>query len=293
MGEARDTSAEFGGPHFRGVAAGLPVFADIMTTSQMAEHQRRGSIVLLPLGCFEMHGVQASMSTDTWLAEAACRVLAEAWEDVLIYPPVHYCYPGASGPWAGSVSVSPLETIQYVIGVVRAIIKNGFKRVVLVSLHGPNGFLLQVALRTLFEETGDLPVHFSPDYGEFCRRVESVFGQPHAEAAMLLASLYMVGRHGEFDPSVGGTEVVPGPAYPFESAGRLRQCGVSFPYYFVEPNNHVGYYPGLKLDDAPKLAEIYREVILEKGRDLPVAYAQFQAEMQEAMASAPWDVDRA
>ena len=264
------------------------VFADVMNTVEIEAHRRKGGIVLLPLGCFEMHSVHMGMSTDTFLVEAACRVLADQWE-AIIYPPIHYCYPGASTPWAGTVSISPRDTLDYCISVVQAILDNGFEKVVLVSLHGPNDPMIQMALRSIFEETGDIPILYAPDYNEFCRRVEVEYGQPHGEAAMLLASMYMCGRHGEFDPSATAKEKLEGPKYPFPSAWDLRKHGATMPYYFVKPNNHVGRYPGLTLDDAPRLAELYTEVILESARGLPEAYDKFQKEMWKAMEKEPWN----
>ncbi|MFW6155042.1 MAG: creatininase family protein [Planctomycetota bacterium] len=264
------------------------IFADVMTSVDLAAHRKRDGIVLLPLGCFEMHCVHMGMSCDTFLVDAACRVLAGAW-DAVIYPPIHYTYPGASTPWPGTVSITPRETLDYVVAVVRAIHDNGFDKVVLVSLHGPSNAMISLALREVFEVDGDMPILFSPDYGEFCRRVEAEFGAPHGEAAALLASMYMVGRHGEFDPSAKTSEKLEGPAYPFAEAGDLRRCGVTFPYYFVKPNNHVGRYPGLTVDDAPRLAEIYTEVILEKAKGVPALYDRFIKKMNDAIDKEPWE----
>lgn len=264
------------------------IFADVMNTLELDAHRKADGIVLLPLGCFEMHCVHMGMSTDTFLVEGACRVLAEQWGAV-IYPPIHYTYPGASTPWTGTVSISPRDTLDYVVSVVDAIIENGFEKVVLVSLHGPSNAMISMALREIFEDSGDIPILYAPNYGEFCRRVEQQYGQPHGEAAMLLASMYLCGRHGEFDPAAPKGEVLEGPKYPFASAWNLRQHGVNLPYYFVEPNNHVGRYPGLTLEDAPKLAELYTEVILETARGLPEAYDTYQKDMWKAMDRGPWD----
>ena len=264
------------------------LFADVTNTVELGAHRRADGIVLLPLGCFEMHSVHMGMSTDTFLAEAACRVLADEWGAV-IYPPIHYCYPGASTPWAGTVSILPRDTLNYVVSVVQAILDNGFQKVVLVSLHSPNNPLIHLALRTIFEETGEIPILYAPDYDEICRRIETEYGQPHGEAAMLLASMYMCGRHGEFDPSATKAQKLEGPSYPFPSASALRRHGVAIPYYFVKPNNHVGRYPGPTLDDAPRLAESYTEVILETARGLPEAYDRYQKDMWKAMKDAPWD----
>jgi len=263
-------------------------FADTMTSGQMAAHRRKNGIVLLPLGCFEMHGVHVGMSCDSFIAEAACRIVAPEW-DAVILPTIHYTFPGATGPWPGSVAVSPEETFQYARAVVMALLKNGFKRVVLVNLHGPNGFVLQMVLRSIFEETGETPIVFAPRYGEFCRRVQEEFGQPHGEAACYLASLYICGRQGESDPSASEQQKLEGPGWPFPGFGDLRRHGASAALYFTEPNHHVGRYPGLTLDDAPRLAEIWADVTLESARGLPEDYERFQADMQRALQDAPWD----
>jgi hypothetical protein len=267
---------------------GRKVFADTMTSGEMAAHRRRNGIVLLPLGCFEMHGVHVGMSCDSFIAEAICRYVAEDW-DAVILPTIHYTFPGGTGPWPGSVAVRPEETYAYVLAVVKAILRNGFKRVVLVNLHGPSGFVLQMVLRQLFEETSELPILFAPRYGEFCRRVEEEFGHPHGEAACYLASLYTCGRHGEFDPSAAEDELQEGPGHPFESYGALRRHSAAAAFYFTEPRNHVGRYPGLKLEDAPRLAEMWREVTMESAKGLPEDYERFQQDMLEAVKGSPWD----
>jgi len=128
---------------------GRKIFADTMNTVEMAEHRRRNGIVLLPFGCFEMHGLHAGMACDSFQAEAICRVLAEAW-DAVIFPTTHYMYPGATSRWPGSVGVLPRESMDYVIAVVKAILRNGFKRVVLVNVHGPSNMIITLALRTVF-----------------------------------------------------------------------------------------------------------------------------------------------
>jgi len=271
--------------------AGRPrkVFADAMTSAEMADHRRRNGIVLLPIGCFEMHGMQCNMSCDSFIAEATCRILADEW-DAVIMPTIHYTDPGATAPWPGSVGVLPLEGLHYVTAVVRAILANGFRRVVIVSLHGPNAGMISMAIQTIFRATGELPILYQEKYAEFCRRVEEEFGRPHGEAACLLASMYICGRHGEFDPSATEDETLEGPKYPFRSrsAWNLRTHGTTFPYHFVEPNNHVGRYPGMTLDDAPRMAEIWREVVLQTARGLPEDYAKFQKDMWQAMRDKPW-----
>jgi hypothetical protein len=269
-------------------AAPRKVVADTMTSPQMAAHRRRNGILLLPIGCFEMHDMHVGLSCDTFTVEATCRILAQEW-DAVVLPPIHYTYPGATARWPGSVRIMPREALDYVIAVIKGIFRNGFKRLVLVSVHGPNTPMIEVAMRQVFEETGDLPILFMLDEGPFRRQVEEEFGHPHGEAAYYLAALHICGRHGEFDPAISQGEMQPRHVPAFESLGKLWRRGVSGPYVFASRWGHVGRYPGLKLTDAPRLAEIFREHLLEQARGLPEEYEECQQEIWQALKDAPWD----
>ena len=262
--------------------------ADTMTTVEMAAHRRRNGILLLPVGCFEMHDAHVGMSCDTFTVQAVCRILAEEWEAVVL-PPVHYTYPGATARWPGSCRILPRQPLDYVVAVVEGIMRNGFKRLVLVNVHGPNDPMLQVVVRQVFEETGGIPLVYNPDESEFRRQVEQEFGHPHGEAACYLAALYICGRHGEFDPYVTQKDMHPRRVPAFESMGKLGRRGMSGAYVFTTPWDHVGWYPGLKLEDAPRLAELLRESIVKQARGAPKEYETLQEDVRRALEAAPWD----
>lgn len=264
------------------------LLADTMTSAEMAAHRRRDGILLLPVGCFEMHDMHVGMSCDTFWAEATCRVLAEEWGAVVL-PPVHYTYPGATSRWPGTVAVRPGEVLDYITAVVKAVLRNGFKKLVVVNVHGPSHEIIEMALRQVFEETGEAPIKFTPDESAFRRQVEEEFGHPHGEAAFYLAALYICGRHGEFDPAVSEQDAHPRDVPAFESMGKLWRQGVAGPYVFVTPWSHVGRYPGLTLDDAPRLADLMRRELRKQARGLPENYERFQRDMRQALDDAPWD----
>ena len=259
-----------------------------MTTLEMLELRRRNGIILLPVGCVEMHDAHVGLACDSFLAEAACRILAEVW-DAVVMPTVHYTYPGATARWPGTVSVRPIDAMSYMMAVVKAIVRNGFKRIFVVSLHGPNSPMIQLALRNVFEDTGALPALLEPAYNETCARIREEYGRPHDEAALYLASLYICGRHGEFDPACSEADAQPRRLPAIDSMKALKGTGVSMPYHFVSPYDHVGRLPGLTLDDAPRIAQMYRDEILKKVGDRPANYQRYQEEMWAKLQDAPWD----
>jgi len=262
------------------------ILADTLTTVEMAEHRRKNGIILLPVGCHEMHGTQIGCGCDTFEADAACRVLAEEW-DAVVLPPISYTFGGATAPWPGSVSLTPFETMDYVAAVLRAILRTGFKRVVLVSIHGPSSEYLAMTLRQVFEETGELPIQFFPRWEEFSRLVKEEYGDPHPCTSSVLAALYIMGRHGDFDPACIEEEVPR--TRPLESLTALSRHRVHAPYRFLRPEDHVGRCPGLTLDDAPRLAELFRQAILTNAAGLPEDYARYQEDMARVLAAPPWD----
>ena len=263
------------------------IMADTMTSGELAAHRARNGIVLLPIGCFEMHGVHVGMSCDTFIAEAACRILAEGLGAV-VFPPIHYTFPGATGPWPGTVSLTPEEAAAYIKAVTKAILRNGFKRVALVNVHGPGAWYIQFVLRQIFEETGELPILLRPGWGDFHKWVREEFEYSHGEAAAYLAALHIFGRHGEFDPATTEDQMLRG-GPPFGSYSDLAQHGVLMPYRYVRPEQHVSRYPGLTLEDAERCAKVLRESILKAAEGLPEDYERFQADMKAALAEAPWD----
>ena len=176
--------------------------------------------------------------------------------------------------------------MSYVIAVVKGILRNGFHRVILVSIHGPNTLVLPLALRTIFEETGETPILLSPDYGEFYRRVGKEWPGLRGGAVAYLAVLHICGRGGEFDPAVRPGDVAR--TFPYESFSELRKHGVSMPYLFERPEDHVGSEPGLTAADGPRLAEIFRDVLREQVKGLPEHYEAFQEYTRKLIEDAPW-----
>ncbi len=74
-----------------------------------------------------------------------------------------------------------------------------------------------------------------------------------------------------------------------ESMTSLAGTGVTMPYHFVSLYDHVGKLAGLKLADAPRIAELYREEVLKKAGDLPANFLRYQEEMWSRLKEASWD----
>ena len=107
-------------------------------------------IVLLPLGSFEQHGPHLPLTTDTDIVTAVARgVEALRPEKVLCLPTL---WPGLSTLhlfFPGTMNVSQMPYIQFVIELCRSVVSLGAKKIFLLNGHGGNDVPVRAALREL------------------------------------------------------------------------------------------------------------------------------------------------
>jgi creatinine amidohydrolase len=136
------------------------------------------AILAVPVGSTEQHGPHLPLSTDTDVAVALCRRLADARDDVLIAPPVAYGSSGEHAGFAGTLSIGQ-EALELLLVELARSAGDTFTRVLLVSAHGGNHEPVTRAVARLRGESRDVQVHM-PRWD----------GEPHAgrtETGMILA----------------------------------------------------------------------------------------------------------
>ena len=136
--------------------------------------------VLVPVGSTEQHGPHLPLDTDTVIAAAVCRRLAERLEPaaVLIAPPVAVGASGEHQSFAGTVSIGTEVLRLVVVELVRSL-RTWAERVVLVNGHGGNVAALDGAVGQLRFEGHD--VRWLP-----CAVTGLDLHAGHAETSMLL-----------------------------------------------------------------------------------------------------------
>ena len=269
-------------------AAAVP-FADVrmelMSSRQVQQYQRRKDLVILPVGCFEMHGPLVPLGCDTFLDWAMGLLLARQWK-CLCLPPIYYTFPGASGPWPGTVDVSNRVTIDYIQAVVLSLLKNGFRRVVIVGSHGPLGAMAQCVIRDIFQSTGQAVLHVQP-YSIILRKMEEA-GVPFGEPGVVLGAMKLLGLDGAFDPA---SDVDRPLEFPLPSIGDLRKCQAQMPWIFSKDYQHTGINSKLKAEHAGQIAAAMGQAA-EAMKDLPRHFAKYQKEMAQLYKSKPWSQEK-
>jgi len=264
---------------------------DLMSSKEVARYLKKKDTVLLPVGCFEMHGPLVPLACDALMDWAGALLLGEKWK-ILVMPPVYYTFPGASGPWPGTVDISPEITVAYVKEIVKALLKNGFGKVVLCSSHGPAGFMLQTVIRSVLQETGRVVMHIVPmNFLMPADLVEKEFGAPLTEDLYLLGMMKVLGLHGVFNPEAPVSRPC---EFPSKSIRKLAQFGNSnvVPWLFLKDYQHTGIRKGLTLDDADRAVAIV-ERALERLGDLPELLDEYQKEIEAFLKEKPWKKDGA
>lgn len=113
------------------------------TATSLDEDQRDSSVALLPVGSFEQHGAHLPLTTDTIVASAIAKEVADRYE-LLLLPPVTISCSHEHVGWAGTVSISAATLIAVVTDVAESLRQSGIDRLVLVNGHGGNYVLSNV-----------------------------------------------------------------------------------------------------------------------------------------------------
>ena len=114
---------------------------ELMSSRDVQKYLKKNDLVILPVGCFEMHGPDIPLGCDTFIDWSMALLLAREWK-CIVPPPVYYTFPGASGPWPGTMDIPVHTAGEYVKAIIHVLLKRGFKRIVLCASHGPLEFIL-------------------------------------------------------------------------------------------------------------------------------------------------------
>ncbi|MCS7180775.1 MAG: creatininase family protein [bacterium] len=257
---------------------------ELLSSEKIKEYLKKKDLVILPTGSVEMHGPDIPVGCDIFITWATSILFAEKWQ-CLVAPPIIYTYPGASDFWSGTIDVSVEITFNYIKEVTKGFLKNGFNKVIIMVFHGPLIPIVQMVVREIFRETGKIVLSFTPNIMPDEKMVQKL-GYKEGEDIWILASLkilglplYKIRKYPEEKPI----------SYPFETQGKLRKYGCSFPLIFSRNYQHTGLRNCVKEEDIDKVIEVMREVVNEMP-DLPEIYEKYIKQMEKLIKrERPWE----
>jgi creatinine amidohydrolase len=124
-----------------------------LTNPEVEAYLKRNDVIFVPVGTSESFGTMPNDMEYTMAEAYALKMAEEA--DGLILPHVIYFYPGVTVTGVGSVYVPEDLGEAYLKAIAHSLLRQGFRRQIYLSAHGPSDQFVSAMVRQFFEETKD------------------------------------------------------------------------------------------------------------------------------------------
>ena len=121
-----------------------------LTGYEVAEYLKRNDVLYVPVGPTEVNG-GAPTDVEYVIPLAYAIKLAEK-SDGLVMPYLAYFYPGGTTTSPATVHVSTSDSLPYLKALTRSLIRQGFRRIVFLTSHGPSPNTMLPLVRETFDE---------------------------------------------------------------------------------------------------------------------------------------------
>jgi creatinine amidohydrolase len=202
-----------------------------MTWQEAREAIAENRLVIVPVGSTEAHGPHLPLDVDTHQAGHVAALLAER-VGAVVAPTLPFSYAVTWMAFPGTISLSAPTFQQVLVEVVQSLAAHGFRRIMVLNAHRPNGTSVDVAARRVVDALApdaELQVSAISYWEPGAARVHAlrrsrVGGMGHAcefETSFQLATrpqlVHMERLAGVHAPLVGWDLVAPGePARTYE-----------------------------------------------------------------------------
>src|SRR4051794_27684704 len=201
----------------------------------------RDAIVILPVASIEQHGPHLPVEVDSMLGEAVAartaeKVLAKG-QPVLVLPVLWTGLSEHHMSFGGTITLDYPAFAAVVEGVVRSVLRHGFRRIVLLNAHGGNENALRTITDELTPKLGVPIVQFTYWYAaaleiaEILQTQSALLHACEAETSMMLAvrpDLVAMDRAGlaKANSTPDVADVVGGGVYTWRTIGARSSSGV-------------------------------------------------------------------
>ena len=247
---------------------------DEFTQPEVSEKIRNSDIAFFPIGPQEGHGPLMPMGADMYVASAVAAMTAEKTGGIALHP-LAYSFAGATSGYRGTVSIPMSLEMEVIKAVIRNLWAQKFRRIFVLSIHGPNDVPIMMAVRELFEYEKIIAVYYNP-YASVCAE-KYQYDDCAKETAMCHAAMKVLGKE-QFIPNCSKQKDVPYPPLNLPGFGDGNfVTGYHYNHpYCHQPPRKVNVAAGMQLlDDAVekliKQVELLKEYVafIEKGGNPP------------------------
>lgn len=197
-------------------------FLPKMLNCEVEGYLAQNDLIFVPVGSVEMHGGMP-LECETALSEAAALLMAQ-YCDGLVLPGLAYFYAGATAIGRGTTQVSVQEGTAYLAAIAESLLRQGFRRQIYLSLHGPAHLTCSPMVRDFFDRTGvpvlyiDLMLQLDRLGGDLLQEYP---GLAEKLDLLILGAYRLLGRLGEIPLTAGLQRPPPPPSPPSPLSFRL------------------------------------------------------------------------
>ena len=207
-----------------------------MLNDEAETYLTRNDVIIVPVGTVELHG-GLPLDSETVISEAFALRMAEA-ADGLVLMGLPYFYAGATAIGRGTTQVSVREGIDYLGAIARSLLRQGFKRQIYVSFHGPAHMTCCPMIRDFFDETG-VPILYMDLTMQMFQSARDLFKTMDSFHAITVGAYQMMGRLEDVPFTTGYCHQEPQTTKPFDHLFSLAYQSGSIGYCFGDAKDHM------------------------------------------------------
>ena len=207
-----------------------------MLNSEVESYLEHNDIIIVPVGTVEMHG-GFPLDSETVISEAYALKMAEAC-DGLVLTGLPYFYAGATASGRGTVQVSIRQGIDYLSAIAHSLLRQGFKRQVYISFHGPAHMTCSPMVRDFFDETG-VPILYMDLSMQMTKTSTDLFKSLDSFHAITVGAYKMMGRLQDVPLTTAYTHRDPQTCAPFGDIFALAYQSAAIGYCFADQKDHM------------------------------------------------------
>jgi creatinine amidohydrolase len=210
-----------------------------LTNPEVEQYLKRNDIIFIPVGTVESFGTMPS-DMEYRMAEAYAAKMAEE-VDGLVLPHVLYFYPGVTVTGAATVYIPQDIGLSYLKALAHSLLRQGFRRQIYLSAHGPSDQYVSGMVRQFFEETKDpiLYIHLP-----LLNRAQEPAGAGNTFRSIGYGAYYLLGRMNDIpldlDPPKPDQPPLPRPPASLGILSRLAPESSSVGSYEPDPEHNGG-----------------------------------------------------
>lgn len=261
-----------------------------MLNDEVESYLSRNDIIIVPVGTVEMHG-GFPLDSETTISEAYALKMAEAC-DGLILTGLPYFYAGATASGRGTVQVGVREGIDYLMGIARSLLRQGFKRQIYISFHGPAHMTCSPVIRDFFDETG-VPILYMDLTMQMLKNAKDLFETMDSFHAITVGAYKIMGRLEDIPLTTEYYHEDVQSCSRFDDIFGLAYQSAATGYYFAEKKDHMSTTAIPDEETREKLAQEGMQIIRQMvdRMDLPHVVEQMkelEEYNREVAKKCPW-----